>query len=194
MRGRVVAFVLCAACLVAACGGSSTKDSQTSGGKKYVDALVANYNKGKASGATSVQYTDKQIRCLSSSIVDAITVDTLQKNGITPAKAGGGVGIDKLGKKLSQATRTKLGKAFLDGSCYDATTELAKEFQASMGTQPAGAAKCMAKEVIAIPAFQQFIGDTTVGINAGTPFQGSVKKALQPAFTKCHVDQSKIGA
>ncbi len=192
MTRRLMALGVCALVALAACGGSSSKDSQTADGKKYVDALIASYNKEKAAGGAGVPYTDTQIKCLSEKLVDAIGVDTLEKNGITPPKAGGNVGIEKLGKKLPVDTRVKIGQAFLDRGCYDPTNELTTQFKESMGAQPAGAAQCMAKEVAGIRAFQQFVGDSSVGIDAGTPFTGEVGKALQPAFKKCHVDQSKL--
>jgi major membrane immunogen (membrane-anchored lipoprotein) len=186
-------FGLCTAMLLAACGSSSSRDSSTAEGKKYVNALVADFDKDKAKDKT---FTRSQIECFSAKIVDAVTVDTMKKNGVTPANAAGDNGLDKLGSKLSNDQVKEISDAFFGGDCFDAAKALASSYASELKNVPKSAPKCLADELVKVDAFKLGTAQQLVGRKASGDsfFPGVTKAQVRDIASKCKIPPDQLGA
>ncbi len=194
MTRRLTIIGVLAATLLAACGGSSSSNGASSAeGKKYVDAMVAQFDKEKASDSSSVPFSHDQAVCLSKKMIDAIGVDKLKQGGVTPTNIGSGSGLDNFGKKLTVAQASAVTDIFFDGSCFDMSKLLATQFKSSFTGQTPAAISCLAKELIKLSQFKQAMTNSILGKDSTNPFAGAGENALLPAFTKCKIDVSKLG-
>ena len=190
-RHAMVMGVLLAT-LLAACGSSSGGNGASSSqGKKYVDTMVAGFDKEKAADPTN-PITHAQATCLSTKMVDALGVDVLKKAKVSPQSLEGANGLGAMGKKLTTAQAKLVADAFFGGSCFDASTLLASQFQTEFAGQTKASINCLAKEVLKLPQMKTALVDSILGKDTANPFAGSGANALLPAFTKCKIDVSKL--
>ena len=146
MTRRAMVMGVLLATLLAACGSSSGGNGASSSqGKKYVDAMVAGFDKKKSADPTNHLSSHAQATCFDEDGRRPRCRRVEEDQG-QPTEPEGANGLGAMGKKLTTAQAKLVADAFFGGSCFDASKLLASQFQTEFAGQTKASINCLAKE------------------------------------------------
>ncbi len=152
MSSKVVAGLVAACSLLAACGGSDAS-------KPYVDALMR--SPGFVASSSS-HLTTKQKRCEATHIVDAVGVAALRDAHVTPAVLASRNGLQTLGRRLTDRQADAVAGVIVSSDCYDATAAFLAQ-AGPVSVLPASKARCVVAHALQLPAERHYVASLITG-------------------------------
>ena len=187
--GAAVVIVAAVVVVIATRGGdSSTRDSRTADGKRYVAAIVAS-----ADGQT---FSAAETKCVAEGAVDVIGVETVQKAGVTPEDMANSTESDLLpGFKPTEAQANALVDMMF--KCVDFGTMFATAMGATGVSIPTDKLHCVGDQLEANKAFRASLIATMLDAQTSTTDPaagGDVESAMLEVFAKCGVNLADLGS
>jgi hypothetical protein len=181
--------------LLAGCGSSSGvttgvtggHDSQTTKGKAYIDAMMADFSK------TDQSITEPQARCMAGKMVDVVGVAALEKAGVTPADVTNNTLVFGSFKPTDQQAEAMLDGVF---TCVDFGKVFADQLVSASGNSvPSDKLQCVGNAITTDSQFRTYMKQTLIGLDtqATIPSDGLIPMMLQ-VFQKCGVDPAALGS
>lgn len=166
---------------LAACGGDGDgggdRDSQTTEGKAYVDAMMATYD-------PSMGFDEQQGRCIAELAIDTIGVSTLKDAGITPEDMDSG---DSL---LADYQPTEAqADSLIDGmfECIDFGELMVSQMGSTDISIPDDKVKCIGQAMADSSAFRDSLKADMLGVES-TSSDTDIETAIFAIFDSCEVD------
>jgi len=186
--------------ILAACGssGGGGGDSSSAEGQKYVDAAMKNYDKAPAQ--TKKAISESQARCLARGVVDAVGVDGLKSEGITPSDfESGSSPFSALKGKITKEQARAIAALAADGTCLDLLDIVVKEARSATAlaklTTPQ--LRCVYGKVLAKAGVKESLANSILGSSSagsGDDFGRitSDTAAMTRIFDQCNVRLSQL--
>jgi hypothetical protein len=173
--------------LLAGCGSSSgSRDSQTTKGRAYVEAMVTGSGPVGNSG-----FTESQSRCIAAKVVDIIGVEEMEKAGVTPENIDEG---DSLTGKYTptDAEAEDLVDAVL--GCVDFGVIFAEQAATDISL-PGDKLHCIGDAMAELKEFRTYMKQAIMGLHTGSTVpQSALMYGLVGIFQKCGVDLGALGS
>ncbi|MEP6624323.1 MAG: hypothetical protein ABJC79_07755 [Acidimicrobiia bacterium] len=182
---RALALILVSV-VAAACGSSGDAASQTTEGKKYVDALMKSYNASQAKKSI----TATEARCISEASIDELGVSTLKKAKTAPSDLDHGSGFATLAKNLSKSDVARASAAIVDANCLNPGEVLMRTGVAkakAFAKIPEAKVRCIFVKLGTSSAARKAFADSLLGLAQGeTEFSEAFRN--KPKFLSAGAD------
>jgi hypothetical protein len=179
-----IALVLVLSVVLAACG-SSTKPKRAD----YLNAMVQSFDKQQ----NPLGLTPTQAKCFAGRFLDAIGVQFLADNNVTPAMFVSSINpLAKVRSKLSAAQVDRVTNSLFDGHCFQTEVLVAGTFRSVFPKLTAAKRLCLAKGVLARKEFHAYLASGLLGdTSPANPFAANTT-ALISVLETCKISPAEI--